>query len=127
MWTFAGVPILVTDDGLTITTQTVEDVIEYPGVDKADIVPDHIRPTLIAVTVLARTDEEHETLEAMFGSGVLGDLERPVAGDYWVYAGAKVTGRAEWTKYPDGRRKVRVTFICPDPRPTRKSTGERVF
>lgn len=128
MWTFAGVPLLVTDDGggPIIIPQTMEDVREYPGVDKADITPDHIRPTLISVTILARTDAEHETLEAMFGTGTIGDLERPVAGDYWVYAGAKAT-RVEVGKYPDGRRKLEVTFTCPDPFPARKSTGVKVF
>lgn len=101
---------------------------EPPGYDGISAVLDDGRlPVKVSVTVETITHAEHETLSALFESGTNGDLEVPHGDDAWVYANAFVDGLVSWEKNTDGNWQARVNFTCPDPRPTRLSTGELVF
>lgn len=84
-------------------------------------------PTLVTVTILARSAEELETLSALFESGFDGDLKMPHGDDAWVYEDAYVQNGAQWRKTAGNLWEGRVDFICPDPRPRWLSTGERVY
>ena len=53
----------------------------------------------------------------------------PVGNDAWVYEDSFVDGDGPvlWEKTGPDLWRARVTFVCPKPRPTWKSSGERVF
>jgi hypothetical protein len=132
-WSFAGVTLPVQHKPLPVRTSAHRwDVVEYPGVDGADLIPDARGVTRYTVTVLATDKATYETLVALFESGARADLHRPVGTDYWIYRDAAVDGEVSWEEYARGDSRpsynwARVTFVCPDPRPYSLNTGERVF
>ena len=107
-----------------------------PGYDGISAVLDNRRTeTTYALTILARTYSEYETLVALCASGTNGTLEVPHAGDAWVYLNAFIDNKPNWESAghedvvgdEQALYKARVEFVCPNPRPTWKSTGELVF
>ena len=133
-WSFNGQELWVLDAPKPVFVPgLLADVIEYPGVDLADIIPDRLVPVRVRLNVAAWTAAEHETLLALFLSRIPGDFERPMkngaADDHWVYADARAN--------PDGGMSVEdidadhhiltLEIVCPDPRPRWKSSGERVY
>lgn len=104
-------------------------IFEAPGVDGiAAVIDDGRLPVQVCVTLQARSSAECELLTALFESGTRGELEIPHGDDAWVYADAWAEGRISWEYVVDDKLyRARVEFVCPDPRPTWKSTGEPVF
>ena len=134
-WRFVGTELTVAVDPPPARSQGHRRIIHtppgYDGISAA--IPDGRLPTRISVTILAGSYSAFETLSALLGAGPDGDLEVPQAGDAWVYADAFVEGEPTWEQIahedlgPEPLYRARVTFVCPKPRPTWKSSGERVF
>lgn len=126
-WSFNGTTLTVRRGPSSWEDGYEADIFESSGVDGASVLDNRRFPAYYYLSVVAKTPTEQAALEALFTSGVTGDLEVPVGSDHWVYAGAKVIGKNRWRPINDYHAEVQVTVICPSPRPTYKSTGTRVF
>ncbi len=131
-WSFAGVVLSVKQTRPPVTSSGYERIVfRAPGVDGIPVTLENRRmPTVYNLVIQAFNYGEITTLEALAQSGTIGDLEVPRAdsGDVWVYEDAFISSGVDYREILGGRLwEVSVEITCPDPRPTWKSTGERVF